>query len=147
LKVVDRGREVGSLKLEGFEKEVDGRLVKVLGGGAGLETSGSGKLLLRIKITAEVGGVRGVYEITFGRYGRNAAMGFATARADAPGGREADAERLSALVEALTGKKPRVRRRSNGKIIIECYERHLEGFMRFAELAEAIERWLEGTGW
>jgi hypothetical protein len=35
--------------------------------------------------------------------GNNAALGFAAARADAPGGRKADAERYSALVKALTG--------------------------------------------
>jgi len=26
------------------------------------------------------------------------------------------------------------------------YEGHLEGFMRYAELADAIEKWLEETG-
>ena len=36
-------------------------------------------------------------------------------------------------------------RRSDGVVMIECYEEHLEGFMRFAELAEAIARWLEET--
>jgi hypothetical protein len=52
-------------------------------------------------------GVRREYEIAFGRYGRDkAAVGFAVARADAPGGGEADAERFSALMEALTGKRP-----------------------------------------
>jgi hypothetical protein len=30
-------------------------------------------------------------------------------------------------------------------IMIECYEGHLEGFRRYAELADAIERWLEET--
>jgi hypothetical protein len=29
---------------------------------------------------------------------------------------------------------------------VVCYEGHLEGFMRYAELADAIERWLEETG-
>jgi len=47
---------------------------------------------------------------------------------DAPGGREADAERLVAVVEALTGKKPRIRRMKNGQVVIVCYEGHLEGF-------------------
>jgi len=57
---------------------------------------------------------------------------------------EADAERLSALIKALTGKEPRVYR-VGGRIIIECYEGHLEGLARYAELAEAIRRWLEET--
>jgi len=81
-----------------------------------------------------------------GRYGKlNAAIGRAYARADAPGGREADAKRFSALVKALTGEEPRVYRMKDGKIIIECYEGHLEGFAHYAELADAIEKWLEET--
>jgi tetratricopeptide (TPR) repeat protein len=159
--IVKEGKERGSLRLEGFEKEVevDGRkyVVKVIGGGAEFDEGRSGKKLLRIKITAEVGRVEGEhtivdrvvreYTITFGRRGRNnAAVGYATAKADAPGGREADAERYSALIEVLTGRKPKVYKRSDGKIEIMCYSEHLEGFMRFAELADAIERWLEETG-
>ena len=31
----------------------------------------------------------------------------------------------------------------DGKIKIECSEGHLEGFMRYAELADIIEEWLE----
>jgi len=30
--------------------------------------------------------------------------------------------------------------------MIECYREHLNGFARFAELAEAVVRWLEETG-
>jgi len=143
--IVKEGKERGSLKLEGFERkvEVGGRehVVRIIGGGAQLERSGSGKLLLRIKITAEVDGVRRDYTITYGRYGRtNTAKGLATARADAPGGREEDAKRLAALIKALTGKEPKIRKR-NGKIIIECYGEHLDGFARYAELADTIEKW------
>jgi len=50
------------------------------------------------------------------------------------------------LLETLTGVKPRIRRKKNGHIMIECYREHLNGFARFAELAEAIVRWLEETG-
>jgi len=93
--------------------------------------------LLRIKITAEVDGVRSEYTITYGRYGAgNAVRGFAVAKA------EADAERLAAVVEALTGVKPRIYRMKNGAIIIVCSRGHLEGFARYAELADAIKRWL-----
>jgi hypothetical protein len=147
--IVRRGREVGSLRLtdvRGAEVFVGGRrhVVTVLGGGAQPEGSNSGRTLLRIKITAEVDGVRRDYEITFGKY--NNVVGRAVARADAPGGREADAERLSALIKALTGREPNIRRMKDGTIIIECYEGHLEGFMSYAELADAIERWLEEMG-
>jgi hypothetical protein len=121
--IVEEGRARGSLKLEGFEKEVevDGKthVVKVVGGGAELEESQSGKPLLRIRITAEVDGVRRDYTITYSRRGaNNAAVGFAVARADVPGGREADAERFAAVVEALTGKRPRMYRMKDGRIMI-----------------------------
>jgi hypothetical protein len=142
--IVKEGKTRGSLKLEGFKKEVgvDGRkyVVKVIGGGAEFDKGRSGKKLLRIRITAEVGGVRSEYTITFGRYRRdNAAMGYATAKAD-------DAERFSALIKALTGKEPWVYQRSDGKIEIMCGREHLKGFKRYAELADAIEKWLEETG-
>jgi hypothetical protein len=104
--------------------------------------------LLRIRITAEVGRVEGEhivdhvvreYTITFGRYGKlNAAVGFAYVSVDAPGGRGTDAERYSALVEALTGKRPRILKRSDGTIELVCGGEHLDGFKRFAELADAI---------
>ncbi len=158
--IIEEGMSRGSLKLEGFEKkvEVNGEtyVVKVIGGEA-VEEKQNGKKLLRIRITAEVGRVEGEhtivdrvvreYTITFSRRGRNnAAVGFAVARADAPGGREADAERFSALVKALTGREPKVYQRSDGKIEIVCTRAHLEGFRRFAELADAIAKWLEETG-
>jgi len=128
---------------------VEGRehAVKVVGGGAEFDEGRGGRKLLRIRIMAEVDGIRSDYMTTFGRYGRgNAALGLAVARADAPDGREADAKRLSALIKALTGREPNIRRMKDGTIIIECYEGHLEGFMRYAELADAIEGWLEEMG-
>jgi hypothetical protein len=102
---------------------VDGRghVVKVIDGGAEFDVGGSGKLLLRIRITAEVDGVRREYVMTYCRHGTdNAAVGRAYARADAPGGREADAERFAAVIEALTGVKPRIRRRSDGTVELVC---------------------------
>jgi len=128
--------------------------VKVIGGGA-VEEGEGGRKLLRIRITAEVGRVEGEhtivdcvegehtivdcvvceYTITFSRRtADNAAVGYATARASAPGGREADAERFSALIKALTGREPGMYRKKNGKIMIECYEGHLEGFRRMPSL-------------
>ncbi len=97
-----------------------------------------GSLMLKgFEKEVEVGGVRRDYMITYGRYGAdNVVRGFAVARA------EADAERLSALVEALTGVKPRICRMKNGAIIIVCSREHLDGFARYAELADAIKKWL-----
>jgi len=146
--IVKEGKARGSLTLKGFEMEVEVNgekyKVKVIDGEA-VEEDRDSRKLLRIRITAEVDRVRRDYVVTYGRYGRNnAAVGFATARAD-PDGREADAERFSALIKALTGEEPGVYRMKNGKIIIKCYREHLDGFMRFAELADAIARWLEET--
>jgi hypothetical protein len=148
--IVKEGKERDSLTLKDFEKkvEVNGKTyaVKVRGGEA-VEEDRDGRKLLRIKITAEVDGVVRDYTITYSRRGRlNKAVGFATARADAPGGREEDAERLAAVIKALTGKEPRIRRRRDGTIIIECSRAHLDGFARYAELADTIARWLEETG-
>ena len=72
-------------------------------------------------------------------------MGRAYAKADAPGGRKADAERISALIKALTGKEPKVIERGDGRIDIICGREHLDGFARYAELADAVEKWLEET--
>ncbi len=127
-------------------------MVKVIGGGA-VEEDRGGKKLLRIRITAEVGRVEGEhtivdrmvreYTITYSRSGvKNETIGFTVARADAPEGREADAERFSALIEALTGKRPRAYRKSDGTVEITCGKEYLEGFRRYAELADAIARWL-----
>jgi hypothetical protein len=149
LEVVEEGKERSSLTLKGFEKEVEvngkKHMVKVTDGSAELKESQSGKKLLRIRIAAEVDGVRREYVITYSRYGTNTAVGFAVARADAPGGREEDAKRLVAVIKALTGKEPRIRRKSDGTIEIVCGKEHLEGFKRFAELAEAIMKWLKET--
>ncbi len=148
--VVKEGKARGSLTLKGFEgvAEVNGEKykVKVIDGGA-VEEDRGGRKLLRIKITAEVDGIKREYTITFSRRrADNAAVGFAVARADAPGGREADAERLAAVIKALTGIKPRIHHMKDGTIVIVCYREHLDGFARFAELADAIAKWLEETG-
>ena len=82
--------------------------------------------------------------IIFGRRGNNRTVGRAVARVNAPGGREADAKRFSMLIKALTVREPKVYRMKDGKIMIECYER-LDGFKRYAELADTIEKWLEET--
>ncbi len=141
-KIIEGGTTRDSLTLKGFEKEVevDGRkhMVKVIGWSTELETSKSGKLLLRIKITAEVGDVKSEYTITYGRYERNAAKGFSVARAK-------DAERLAAVVKAITGKEPRIIEKSNGTIEAVYGSAHLKGFMRYKELADAIKEWLEKT--
>ncbi len=147
--IINEGMSRGSQTLKGFEKrvEVNGEehMVKVEGWSAELEKGKSGKPLLRIKITAKVDGVLREHAITYGRYGGNTAKAFAYASADAPGGKEADAKRFAAVIKALMGREPRIRRRSDGTIEIECGREHLDGFWRYKELADAIEEWLEQT--
>ncbi|MDT7874998.1 MAG: PaRep2b protein, partial [Pyrobaculum sp.] len=157
--IVKEGKAWGSLTLKDFKREVevDGKtyVVKVIGWGAEIVESQSGKKLLRLKIKAEVGRVEGEhivdrvvreYTITYSRYGRdNAVEGRTTARADAPGGRWADAERFSALVKALTGEEPRIHEKSDGTVELICGMKQLKGFAHYAELADAIEKWLEET--
>jgi len=145
--IVEEGMSRGSLTLKGFEKEdeVNGekRKVKVIDGEAA-EEGRVGRKLLRIKITAEVDGVKREHVITYSRNGAsNEAKGYAYASAKTPGGRKADAERFSALVKTPTGKEPWVHHRSDSTIKTVCGREHLDGFMRFAELADAVEKWLE----
>jgi hypothetical protein len=145
LEAVKEGRARGSLRLRGFEGavEVEGRkhVVKVIGGWAEFKRGRGSRPLLRIEITAEVDGMRRVYEMAFSRRFRNAAACFAAAKA--LGGREADAERLSALIKALTGRAPKVHRWGGGKIVVECGREHLEALARYAELADVITKRLE----
>jgi hypothetical protein len=111
--IVKEGKARGILKLKGFEGrvEVGGSeyVVKVIDGGA-VEEGRDGRKLLRIRITAEVGRVEGEhtivarvvreYTITFSRRGRNnAALGYAYASTDAPGGREALADAIEKWLE------------------------------------------------
>ena len=107
------GREVGSLGLEGLGSDVDGRLVRAMGGGAQPERGGGGRTLLRIQITAEVDGVRH-------RQG---------GRPRRQGGRR---RRFAALIRALMGRKPKVYGKKDGEMVIKCYG-ELDGFTRYAE--------------
>ncbi len=156
--IVEEGKMRDSLELKKFEKEfeVNGKKykVKVIDGDAEIEESRRGKTLLRIKIKVEVSYVEGghivrverEYTITYSKFGkRNETMGYTHARGDTSEDREADAERLAAVIEALTGVKPRIHRKSDGRIEIKCGRTHLEGFMRYKELAPTIKKWLEET--
>jgi hypothetical protein len=80
--------------------------MKVMDKSAELKEGRGGRKLLRIRITAEVDGVRREYVMTYGRHGAdNATVGRAYASVDEPGGREADAERFAAVIKALTGER------------------------------------------
>ncbi len=42
--------------------------------------------------------------------------------------------------------EPRIRRKSDSGIEVVYGKEHLDGFKRYAELTDAIEKWLEETG-
>jgi hypothetical protein len=123
------------------EVDDETHVVKVIGGDAEFKRGRGGRKLLKIKITAEVDGVRSKYAITFGRYPRNKAEG----RAYASTNGEADAERFAALIKALTGEESKIHHMKDGRIKITCYRKHLDGFAHYAELADTIKKWLEET--
>jgi len=81
-KIVDEGKARGSLTLKGLEREieVDGKkhVVKVIDGGAEVVEGRGGRKLLRIRITAEVDGVRANTQLP------TACMGKSTRLWDAP---------------------------------------------------------------
>jgi hypothetical protein len=142
-KIVEKGRSIGSFKLSevgGVEVEVWGRrhVVTVLSWDSGWDGRG-----LRISILADVDGVDSWYTVKFCRMGGRT-IGRAYARASAPGGAEADAERFAAVVKALTGREPKVYAKGK-KFIISLGRAHLDGFARYAELAEAVMGWLAAS--
>jgi hypothetical protein len=130
--------------------EINGKkyVVNVTDGEAKTEDK-RGKKYLKIRITAEVSHVEGghavdhvkrEYTITFSRRGaKNAVRGSVVVKT------ETDAEILAAVIKALTGEKPWIQRIKDGTIMMVCGRKHLEGFKRYNELADAIEKWLEET--
>jgi hypothetical protein len=130
--------------------EINGKkyVVNVTDGEAKTEDK-RGKKYLKIRITAEVSHVEGghavdhvkrEYTITFSRRGaKNAVRGSVVVKT------ETDAEILAAVIKALTGEEPWIQRIKDGTIMIVCGRKHLEGFKRYNELADAIEKWLEET--
>jgi hypothetical protein len=169
--IVEWGKKWGSLELAGIrevEVEVDGEkyVVTVTGGGAKIEgellrlwitavvkvKDGGAKTEGKLATTACVGGEANCnYTITYSRRGkRNKAVGRAAARADAPGGREADEKRFAAainaaVIKALTGEEPRIIEKSDGRIEVECGRAHLDGFMLYKEFFGDIMQWLKKT--
>jgi hypothetical protein len=139
-RAVEAGRAVGSLRLFGMSKEVEvgGRrhVVAVLSWDADWD-----RRYLRIFIVAEVDGVEGLYTATFYRV-RGRVTGQAYARASAPGGAEADAERFAALVKALTGIEPKMYTAKGKRPVFFLGRRHLDGFARYRELANVVMGWL-----
>ncbi len=124
--LLEEGRGRGALGLVGLEK--DG--VKVLD----VKTEEKdGKLYVIIK--AEVDGAAGQYKITIYRDGRGVRHLVFYVR-----GEEAVARAVK-LIEVLTGERPNVVKRPNGKTEIRGFGRHIDALARYEELREAIERW------
>ncbi len=133
-RVVDVGISQSSLSLRGFEKGVEGRMVKIKKWSARIDENNK----LKIAVAAEVDGVNTECEISFVKRRRGGIAGFA--KADAA----EEAERIIAVVKALTGIPPTAVRMNNGVYVLRCNEKHLKALARFAELADYVEKWVEG---
>jgi hypothetical protein len=133
---IEASRSRGAAKLTGF-KTGD---VTIHEARAWIE-----KEQLRIWIRAEVAGVPLQKTITFTRGARGEVRGYAYVHADAPGGRAADAHRTKTLIIALTGHEPTVVERRDGAIMLKLTRRHLEALMKYAEIHQEAERWLQKT--
>ena len=94
-------------------------------------------------LTAEVDGVKSDYTITFSSWKINAAGGRAYASAKAPGGRRREVRRCDRGIDRC---KAEGAPREEWQEMLECGRVHLVGFMRYAELAGIIARWLEERG-
>jgi len=132
LEVVEEGKTGGFLRLEGYEKKVNGGggqrpRGEVIGRGAEFDVGRNGKNLQRIRITAEIDGVRCGYTITFGwRGARNEAVGRAYVSVDAP--RRQSGGRREVLGFGGGLEEPWVHCMRGGKIRIVCYKECLDGF-------------------
>ena len=132
-RAVDKGVSLGSLRLKGLEKKVEGRVVRIREGSAQLDRDSS----LRIAVAAKVDGVYTNRKIFFIKMKRGGISGFAKA------GTADGAERVAAVIKALTGMRSTVVH-INNTYVLRCNERHLRTLVRYAEFADYVERWVEG---
>ena len=133
-RAVDVGMTRGSLTLSGFEKEEDGRVVRVRGGSAWFKDG-----RLKIAVAAEVDGVETKCEVSFIKMKKGGVAGFVRATAE-------DVERIAVVIKAVTGISPTVVRMNNGAYMLRCNKKHLKAFIRYAELADYVEMWIDGMG-
>jgi hypothetical protein len=124
--LVEEGRSRGALRLVSLER--DG--VKVLD----VKTEEKGDKLY-ITLRAEVDGAAGQYKLTFTREKDGTRRLQFYVR-----GEEAVA-RVVKLIEVLTGERPSVAERPDGRTRMRGSDKHIEALARYEELREAIERW------
>jgi hypothetical protein len=124
--LVEEGRSRGALRLVGLER--DG--VKVLD----VKTEEKDDKLY-ITLRAEVDGAVEEYKITFYRERSSVKRLQFYVR-----GGEAVARAVK-LIEVLTGERPSVTERLDGRTMIVGFGRHIDALARYEELREAIERW------
>jgi hypothetical protein len=134
-RAVEAGMTRGSLTLTGLEKEVDGRMVRIRGGSAWLEDG-----RLKIAVEAEVDGVEARCEASFVKMKKGGVAGFV--RADTA----EDVKRIAVVIKAVTGISPTVVRMNNGAYLLRCNEKHLKTLIRYAELADYLEKWIDDMG-
>jgi hypothetical protein len=132
-RAVDKGASRSFPTLKGLEKEAEGHIVRVK------EASVQNKDgRLKIAVAAEVDGINVKCVLSFIKMKKGGVAGFARANtAEA-------AERIVAVVVALTGVRPTVVRLNNGAYMLRCNEKHLKALARYAELVDYVENWMKG---
>jgi len=137
-KLIEEGADRGVSTLTGLRQEVEtegGRhLVEIRRVETRIEDG-----RLRIRVEAVVDGVEMEREYTFFRDKNNAVRGAVSTQADAPGGREADLTRLKALSTVIFGEAGSL---TAGGRKLGYTRRHLEYAMKYSEVKEAAERFL-----
>ena len=124
-RAVDRGVSLGSLRLKGLEKKVEGRVVRIKEGSAQLDRDSS------LRIAVKVDGVYTNCEIFFIKMKRGGISGFAKA------GTADGAEHVAAVIKVLTGMCPTVVRINN------VYEAQRET-PQDARPLRRVRGWVEG---
>ena len=139
--MVEEGAARGALTLTGLRQEVEvegGRhVVEIRRVDARIE---GGRLYIHVE--AVVDGVVVEREYTFTRKKDNTTSGRVSTWTRAPGGREADRRRLKALSTVIFGETGS---EVTGGRQLKYTRRHLEYAMRFKEVKEAAERWLNSS--
>ena len=141
--LIEEGAARGALTLTGLRREVEVEGEKHVVEIKRVETRiDRGKLSIRVE--AVVDGVEVEREYTFTRDRDNRTSGLVSTWSAAPGGREEDRRRLKALATVIFGEAGS---EVAGGRLLKYTRRHLEHAMRFREVKEAAERWLqEGEG-
>jgi len=137
--LIEEGAARGALPLTGRRQEIQMEGEKHVVEVKQVETRiDRGKLYIHVDATVD--GVEVEREYVFFRGKNNAVHGYVHTWANAPGGREEDRRRLKALATVIFGEAGAL---IDGGRKLKYTRRHLEHAMRYREIKEVAEQWLE----